>query len=398
MSNSKQPKVPSYRHHKPSGLAVVTLDGRDHYLGKHGSPESRARYDRLIAEYLASGRRLPGKSLASRYTVGELCEDFLGHAERTYLLKDGSQSREVENVRTALKPLVSLFLDVQAEEFGPKSLILYRDGLVASGLARRTVNQRTSIVRRAFRWATQEERVSPSVLHGLEAVEGLKKGRSGARETDPVQPVPDEDIEAVLPGLPPPVRAMVELQLLTAARPGEVVKMRPCDIDMSGEVWLYRPPEHKNSWREQERVIPIGPNGQAIIHEFLRPGYQERFLFSPTIAEIRRRERARAARKTPLWPSHVRAQKLKRKARPKRAPRDHYDTVTYARAIRRACKRAKVPVWSPGRLRHNAATRARIQFGLEYASALLGHRQVETTQIYSDINQARAIEVAARVG
>ena len=32
--------VPSYRHHKPSGKAVVTLSGRDFYLGLWQSPES----------------------------------------------------------------------------------------------------------------------------------------------------------------------------------------------------------------------------------------------------------------------------------------------------------------------------------------------------------------------
>ena len=29
-------KVPSYRVHKASGQAVVTLGGKDHYLGKYG--------------------------------------------------------------------------------------------------------------------------------------------------------------------------------------------------------------------------------------------------------------------------------------------------------------------------------------------------------------------------
>jgi hypothetical protein len=43
-------KYPDYRLHKRSGQAVVTLDGLTYYLGPHGSPESRAEYDRLIAE------------------------------------------------------------------------------------------------------------------------------------------------------------------------------------------------------------------------------------------------------------------------------------------------------------------------------------------------------------
>jgi hypothetical protein len=45
-------RIPTYRLHKPTGQAVVTLDGRDHYLGQHGAPASRAVHDRLVAEWL----------------------------------------------------------------------------------------------------------------------------------------------------------------------------------------------------------------------------------------------------------------------------------------------------------------------------------------------------------
>ena len=49
-------KYPRYRHHKASGQAVVTLNGKDHYLGPHGTKASKAEYDRLIACWLANGR------------------------------------------------------------------------------------------------------------------------------------------------------------------------------------------------------------------------------------------------------------------------------------------------------------------------------------------------------
>lgn len=54
-----QRSVPGYRLHKASGQAVVTLDGHDHYLGKHGTPESAQAYEQLVATWLAHGRRLP---------------------------------------------------------------------------------------------------------------------------------------------------------------------------------------------------------------------------------------------------------------------------------------------------------------------------------------------------
>jgi hypothetical protein len=76
-----------------------------------------------------------------------------------------------------------------------------------------------------------EELVPPSVYHGLQAVSGLKKGRTEARETCPIRPVAEEHVEAVLPMRTPPVRAMVQVQRLSGMRPCEVVIMRPCDID-----------------------------------------------------------------------------------------------------------------------------------------------------------------------
>ena len=59
MKTGKSLRVPSYRLHKPSGRAVVTLGGRDHYLGRYGSAASKREYERLVAEWLANHRSLP---------------------------------------------------------------------------------------------------------------------------------------------------------------------------------------------------------------------------------------------------------------------------------------------------------------------------------------------------
>ncbi len=48
--------LPKYRHYKPKNLAVVRIDGKDHYLGRYGSPESQETYRRLVAQWLAKGR------------------------------------------------------------------------------------------------------------------------------------------------------------------------------------------------------------------------------------------------------------------------------------------------------------------------------------------------------
>lgn len=44
-------RPPKYRRHKASGQAIATIEGRDHYLGPYGSPESHEKYQCLVAQW-----------------------------------------------------------------------------------------------------------------------------------------------------------------------------------------------------------------------------------------------------------------------------------------------------------------------------------------------------------
>jgi integrase len=65
---------------------------------------------------------------------------------------------------------------------------------------------------------------------------------------------------------------MVQVQLLTGMRPGEVCRLCPAEIDKSGPVWIYRPRRHKGDWRGKERAIAIGPKAQEILNEYTPAG------------------------------------------------------------------------------------------------------------------------------
>ena len=73
-------RIPSYRRQRPTGQAVVTLGGRDIYLGKLNSASSRADYNRVIAEWTASNGTLPQRQ-ASDLTIVELVAAFMRHAK-----------------------------------------------------------------------------------------------------------------------------------------------------------------------------------------------------------------------------------------------------------------------------------------------------------------------------
>ncbi len=233
-------RTPSYRLHKPTNQAVVTLDGRDFYLGVYGTPKSRAEFDRLIAEWLANGRQLSADIFGGP-TVNEFLVAYLVHAEG-YYRKGGKPTRELDNIKLALRQLYGHTL---ASKFGPLALKSVRSSMIQAGLCRNEVNKRVGKLVRVFKWGAENELVPASIHHGLKSISGLRKGRSEARESEPVKPVPDAFVEAVRPYVARQVWAMIQLQRFTGMRPGEVCQMRSCDLNTSGTVWAYTPHSHK---------------------------------------------------------------------------------------------------------------------------------------------------------
>jgi integrase len=265
--------------------------------------------------------------------------------------------------------------------------------MIDADWCRGVVNRRVARIVRMYKWAVSEELIPENTHRALTTVRGLEKGRTEARETEPVKPVSDADVEATLPHVLPPVRAMVQLQRLTGARPGEVCLLRACHIDMIGPVWLYRPPTHKTRHRGKDRVIALGPRAQEIVRPFLKLDLQA-YLFSPAEAMAAKRAGMRAARKTKVQPSQLN----RRKARPVKRPGERYTTAAYDHAIYSGCDRAGIPRWHAHQLRHSHATEVRRQFGLEAAQVTLGHAQANVTEVYAERDLALALKVAAAIG
>jgi hypothetical protein len=117
-------RFPSYRQHKSSGQAVVTLGGRDVYLGKHDTAASHDRYRRVIAEWLANHEQTPASSTTGAMPDGTLLtvsEIFLAYWRfcSSYYVKDGNPTGETANVKDAVRPLIMLFGDVCVRDARP---------------------------------------------------------------------------------------------------------------------------------------------------------------------------------------------------------------------------------------------------------------------------------------
>ena len=274
--------VPTYRHHKQSGQAVVTLRDpqgkrRDYLLGKHDTPESRAEYEPHVLALLRVGKT-PWGDIRQRQglTVAELVARHRCHVEAYH----AEAPKVIDNIRYAVRPARLLYGPLPAAEFTPLKLKTVRDEMIRSGLSRPVVNQRIGVIKRMFKWGVAEELIPATVFHALQAVGGLSRGRTTAREPEPIRPVPDAFVDAALPHVSPTIAAMLQLQRLTGGRAGELVIMRPVDLDTSGPVWLYRPSKHKGQNRGKGRVIVLGPKAKTVLGPFL-PMEVSAYVFSP---------------------------------------------------------------------------------------------------------------------
>jgi integrase len=371
----------------------------------------------------------------------------MAHAESYYRRTDGKVTNEVSEFAYTLRPVNHLYGAQAAADFSPLKLKAVRELMVKGydhprhgtqeALSRALINKRVRRIVLVFKWGVSEELVPESTWQALKSVGGLKKGRSNARETAPVEPVAVEAVEKTLPHLNSHLQGVVRLQRHTGARPGEACAIRLRDLDRSGAVWLYRPAQHKTAHHGKSRVIAVGPVGQGVLREFIRIrcphcgvegrpprigsrdgalcgpcadrmddagtcGPWERcevqppdaYLFSPAEAMRERDEDRRARRKSKVQPSQV----CRKKPRARRRPGETFTPISYAAAVCRACEAAGVPTWHANQLRHTHATEVRKRYGLEAAQVALGHATADVTQVYAERDLELALRVALAMG
>ncbi len=118
--------------------------------------------------------------------------------------------------------------------------------MIWAGRCRSLINRDIHRVRAMFRWAASQKLYPGAAYFELKTVESLKEGRTEAKDDPPVPPVAESIIKATLPQFSRQAAAMVRLQLLTAARPAEIITMRPRDVDRTDPgCWVYRPASYK---------------------------------------------------------------------------------------------------------------------------------------------------------
>ena len=420
----------------PDGRVVVEDDAL-RVRPSAGGPTC-ATGDRAVAEEIAADlwsravARAAGEPAAGRLLLSVLVDMYVERCRVYYRNRDGEQTREAANQELAVRPLKQRWPTLPAPDFTFEHLLELRTWLETRKwpedsepdpdlrrLTVSTVNKRVASVIRMFKWAAGERLVPARIPGELQIIRPLEEGRCKARSSEPVDPVPDDVIDATLPFLPPVVQAMVRVQRLTGMRSGELCRMTPMAIDRGGKIWVYNCRQYKNRHRkkrDEPKQIALGPRAQEILTPLLAGRPIHLPVFSPAEAQAQRNEQRRAERQSEVQPS----QEDRRKAEPQKQPGDGYDRTSYYKAIAyavRAANRARkkaaeaagrkkwvrLPHWHPHQLRHAAADDITTQEDLKAAAAVLGHETLAMTAKYAKgaverIKLARAFDVAERLG
>lgn len=125
-------RTPSYRLHKPSGHAVVTITGKDYYLGRHGTKESKQAYKRLIAEWESTGRSTAFGAAQAKATVAMLISDYRDWSQSYYPM-NGKDS-EAKQIVIATEWLAD-YEDLPVSKFGPLRLKAVREAMINANQA-----------------------------------------------------------------------------------------------------------------------------------------------------------------------------------------------------------------------------------------------------------------------
>lgn len=388
----KRNTLPSYTLHKPTGQARACWGGATVYLGKHGTPESLAKYQQMLSLFFATGeiKHTPDKMV----TTLELTRNFLAWFRTQW--EPGST--EPGNMELALRTVVKMFGGIPAQDFRAPQMQAVRESWIAvgnrgKGLSRGVITKYQRYVTRCFRWGVSTEQIPAFTWDALRTMDKLKKRRSAAREPEKVKPVAWESVEAVKPYVSRQVWGMIQIQWHTGMRPGEACAICWADINTTQDVWVYSPTRHKTVNRDIDRHIGLGKNAQAVLAEW-RDVPPETPIFSPKAAEEERKTVRRANRKTPVQPSQI----DRSTAKPQKTPGDAYTSASYGKRVALACKKAKIPGWSPNQIRHSFATRVRSEMGLHAAQVALGHQRADVTQIYAEKDLKLIAEVAKQLG
>jgi integrase len=232
----RYPEVPLVEARKNARLALSAVaEGKDPLLEKKAK-EAQLKRERLEA-----------------WRFDQLCDQYVEQWAKPHL----REKTFIEYRRIIDKHLIPEFGKLNISDIEPSYVGAF---LRDMGSRKRVLANRTRAVMGAvFRWAIDQKIVAPDI----NPVSGIR--RPGGAEKPKERILNDEELKSVwqcLENETSQVKDVLQLILLTAQRPGEVMGMQWDEIDTATTVWDLPGSRTKNG---KAHVVPLSPQAMRII-------------------------------------------------------------------------------------------------------------------------------------
>ncbi len=241
----------------------------------------------------------------------------------------------------------------------------------------------------------------------------VKKYRDRIRDPREMKTPGDFEIEKVCQATNPVLRTMIIIANQTGMRPSELTNLNKQEINTA--TWEYVPKKHKTAGKGHVRSVFLNEICIEALEKLqdVRPDAGNNYYF--TVREARAfndwekhqkkftpemlkllagsQSHAKVAKKLGVGRATVRNWRHQTKEHEKTLHSlwknmtirgtELFDKEKFYRHLERACEKAGVEFFSPYSFRHKVGQEVRDQHGIEAASAILGHKQLNTTEIYA---------------
>jgi integrase len=342
-------QVPTYVYKEKDRARIYWRGEYRDLPGKFRSAKSLAAYQSMCLIVEATGLLPPQVHSSEVITIKELGRRYLAAMR----IKFGPESDEPTYRSYSIKAVVGMFGSLTVAEFTPVQLKAVRQAICDAGLVRRTANKRAQHLVNMIQWAVEEGLATGEQWQRLKAVEPIRAGQFGSRDNPEKRPVPEAHFQETLNHLRAETADALRVLALTGMRTGELLAMRPQDVEMGERHWFYTPTRHKTMAAIGSKFIAIPEPAVSILVQYMPKDFTKRFF-----------------------------------------PREQSWLL---RAVKRACERADVPHWHPHQLRHLLASKVAEKIDDRAAQKLLGHTNPRMTKKYIQLSKDELADIMDRL-
>jgi integrase/recombinase XerD len=321
---------------------------------------NRGNYERQMIQHIGGGDN--DKTVMTEekvFSMGDLINDFIDYLGKEKGLADNtldSYGRDLKQYRSFLENGKK----VSIEDAGPATVVAYLLYLQKEGRAPATIARRLAALKAFYQYLVQEQFMQLDPTSNLESPKLEKRLPKvlTVREIDTLLEQPKANTPTGLRD-----RAMLELLYATGIRVSELISLNLSDLNLDVGYLKCR---GKGS---RERIVPVGSVALKSVRQYLAEG-------RPCLA-------ASAGEEPSLFVNHH-GRRLTRQG--------------FWKIVKKYAQEAKIKKHiTPHTLRHSFATHL-LENGADLRSVqeMLGHADISTTQIYTQVTKGRLKEVYAR--